>query len=176
MARDWLLRDVWARLTTFGLNSAHVHNSVAYGWPHVGCYTKWVKLIWIWEIEIERYKRKNCDGLSKQSFFLRKIMFPTLLSWLLGWGRRKKKCSKTNVNIFLRSIYREFHTSLKLPLDILRATFLIADLWMWFLSSKPTSCRFRWDTNVRTGIKNRKYEHQRYPYTLPKRKGVLLIT
>lgn len=52
------LRDVWAKLTS-GLNTARRHNFGPYRRPHLSCYTKWAKLILIWEIIIERYEGKN---------------------------------------------------------------------------------------------------------------------
>lgn len=102
----------------------------------------------------------------QDNFFSWKILFPMWLSWLLGGGRRKKSWCRTNINIFFRSVYGEFHIIWILFWNILRAIFLVAGLWLRFLSQRATSCIFRSDASVRSGIKSRKSEPQRDPETL----------
>lgn len=133
----WLLRDVWAKLTTSGLKSMHVHNFVACRRPHLGCCTKWAKLILIWEIIIERCEWKKLWCVFNSPFFRRKLCFPYyFLGYWDGVWRKKSWCG-TNVNVFFRSNYGEFYTMLMLLLNILRAASLIADSWVWFLSHNP---------------------------------------
>lgn len=118
--------------------------------------------------------KKTVMCFQDSPFWPWKIIFPIFLSWLLGWGRRKKSWCRTNINIVFRSTYREFHDILMLLLNILRATFLITDWWLRFLSHLPTRYMFSSDTCVRTEIKKQKIWTSEIPTFFPKRKGAFL--